>query len=53
MLLAGWARRGWLALLAAAPQPVIARLDAWSREQAQRRAERRRLRALHRQARRT
>ena len=50
MLLLGAIRRGWQGLLAALPAPVLARLDAWARREAQRKAERRRQRlaAAHR-----
>ena len=36
------ARRVWVALLAALPQPVLRSLDDWAGRQAQARAERRR-----------
>ncbi len=42
MLLLHVARTGWRWLLAAMPRPVLQHLDAWARNQAHRRALRRR-----------
>ena len=46
MLMLRAARLGWRSLLAAMPGPMIARLDAWARRHAQKRAQRRLQRLL-------
>jgi hypothetical protein len=45
MVLVNLLRQAWLGLLASLPARVLARLDGWARQQAERRAERR-LRSL-------
>jgi hypothetical protein len=44
MLLLRLSRHGWHLMLACLPAPVLTRLDAWARRQAQARATRRRQR---------
>jgi hypothetical protein len=47
MLLVANIRKGWEALLAGMPRPLLARLDAWARDAAEKRVERRMKLARH------
>jgi len=51
MLMLRAARLGWIGLLGAMPRPMLARLDAWARAHAQKRAQRRLQRLLSAQQR--